>query len=169
MRLERSFYERDVLQVAPDLIGKTIVVKTYLGETRYCITEVEAYRGTEDQASHARFGKTFRNAIMFDQGGVIYVYFIYGVYWMLNIVTGEKNEPQAVLIRGINGYSGPGKVTRQLGIDKSFYGLDLTLSETMWIEPEAFKPQFRQLPRFGIQYASEPWKSIPWRYIMVPQ
>jgi DNA-3-methyladenine glycosylase len=168
MRLERSFYERDVLQVAPELIGKTIVVKNDLEESRYCITEVEAYRGTEDQASHARFGKTSRNAIMFDQGGLVYVYIIYGIYWMLNVVTGKKNEPQAVLIRGIKGFSGPGKVTRRLGIDKSFYGLDLTRSEKVWIEPDSFKPQIRQLPRFGIQYASEPWKSLPWRYIMVP-
>jgi DNA-3-methyladenine glycosylase len=168
MRLEGSFYERDVLQVAPELIGKTLVCKTLSESFYYCITEVEAYKGTEDMASHARFGKTSRNAIMFEQGGLLYVYLIYGIYWMLNIVTGKKDDPQAVLIRGIKGYSGPGKVARQLGIEKSFNGMDLTRSETIWIEDAAFNPQFRQVPRYGIQYASDPWKSMPWRFIMVP-
>jgi DNA-3-methyladenine glycosylase len=168
MRLNANFFERDVLEVAPELIGKTIVLHSDLVRKSYVISEVEAYRGTEDLASHARFGKTSRNSIMFESGGRIYVYFIYGMYWMVNIVTGIREQPQAVLIRGVEGIKGPAKVARALGIDKSFYGENLTDSERIWIEDHGFKPNIIQEPRYGIPYAAEPWKSLPWRYIMVP-
>lgn len=168
MRLDRAFYEQDVLEVAPALIGKTLIHKTSDSEIQYCITEVEAYRGTDDMASHARFGKTTRNAVMFEKGGLLYVYFIYGMYWMLNIVTGKKDDPQAVLIRGIEGFSGPGKVARELGVNKSYYGMDLANSGTMWIADAGYNPPYRQIPRYGISYAKEPWKSMPWRYVRVP-
>ena len=97
--------------------------------SRYMITEVEAYRGIEDLACHASKGRTLRTEIMFQEGGCLYMYFIYGMYWMLNIVTGGKDDPQAVLIRGVEGYSGPGRLTKSLGIDKSYYGEDITVSE----------------------------------------
>jgi DNA-3-methyladenine glycosylase len=168
MRLYDNFFERDVLEVAPELIGKIIVLRRDFENLSFVITEVEAYRGTEDQASHARFGKTSRNAIMFESGGRIYVYFIYGMYWMINIVTGIRGQPQAVLIRGIDGIKGPGKVARTLGIDKSFYGENLTGSDRIWIEDSGLQPAIVQQPRYGINYAGEPWKSMPWRYIMAP-
>ena len=109
MRLIRSFFDRDVLQVAPELIGKTLVRKKKDSLAYYNITEVEAYRGIEDEASHARFGKTSRNHIMYAYGGLVYVYLIYGMYWMLNFVTGPEDQPQAILIRGLAGLAGPGK------------------------------------------------------------
>jgi DNA-3-methyladenine glycosylase len=167
MRLSRLFFERDVLQVAPDLVGKILVRKDGDKLAAYSITEVEAYKGIEDEASHARFGKTSRNQVMFGTGGTVYVYLIYGMYWMLNVVTGPFGEAQAVLIRGIEGYSGPGKLTKALKIDKSFYGEDLITSGRIWIENQAVKTAVRQLPRHGIDYAGEPWKSMPWRYIRV--
>jgi DNA-3-methyladenine glycosylase len=167
MRLGRSFFDRDVLLVAPDLVGKTLVRNCNNTLKHFMITEVEAYRGTEDEASHARFGQTARNGIMFGQGGMVYVYLIYGIYWMLNFVTGSEGQPQAVLIRGIEGYSGPGKLSRALDIDKSFYGEDLTASGRIWIEDHAEKQEIIQKPRYGIGYAGEPWKSMPWRYIRV--
>jgi DNA-3-methyladenine glycosylase len=167
MRLGRSFYEQDVLMVAPDLVGKVLVFRHETITGFYTISEVEAYRGTEDQASHARFGKTSRNAVMFGKGGLIYVYLIYGIYWMINIVTATEGVPQAVLIRGLTGINGPGKVTKTLGIDKSYYGEDLVTSDRIWIEDSGQKPQYTCKPRFGINYAGEPWKSNPWRYIMV--
>lgn len=169
MRLDRSFFYRDALLVAPDLVGKVLIRKDKENISSHTITEVEAYMGIEDQASHARFGKTARNAIMFDQGGLVYVYLIYGMYWMLNFVTGEQDQPQAILIRGINGYDGPGKITRALAIDQTFYGENLATSERIWIEDRNLKPAMTQVPRFGINYAQEPWKSMPWRYIMAPQ
>jgi DNA-3-methyladenine glycosylase len=157
MRLDRSFYARDVLLVAPDLIGKILVRDPTERPESFIITEVEAYRGTEDAASHARFGKTSRNQVMFADGGLIYVYLIYGVHWMLNI-----------LIRGLKGIDGPGKVTRAIGIDKSFYGENLTDSKRIWVEDNRLKPGVIQKPRYGIDYAGEPWRSMPWRYIMAP-
>jgi len=133
-RILREFYTRDVLEVAPDLIGKILVVKNNdLSCSRYPLTEVEAYRGTEDKACHASKGKTLRTSVMFGNGGHLYIYLIYGMYWMLNIVTGTFGEPQAVLIRGIGDICGPGKLTKKLGIDRSFYGEDLVNSERIWL------------------------------------
>jgi len=167
MRLTRSFFERDVLQVAPDLMGKKLVRVRNNIIAVYTITEVEAYRGSEDKASHARFGKTYRNSIMFARGGLVYVYLIYGMYWMLNFVTGGENQPQAILVRGLGGIEGPGKLTRTLDIDKSFYGEDLTVSDRIWIEnSEDINLSFIQKVRYGIDYAGEPWKSMPWRFIL---
>lgn len=167
MRLTRSFFERDVLLAAPELIGKMLVRKRKDVITYHTITEVEAYRGIEDKASHARFGKTSRNSIMFECGGLVYVYLIYGMYWMLNFVTGPEGQPQAILLRGLEGFDGPGKITRALEVDKSFYGEDLMKSERIWIESSAEKASFVQKARFGISYAGEPWESMPWRYIKV--
>ncbi|MBN2522312.1 MAG: DNA-3-methyladenine glycosylase [Bacteroidales bacterium] len=169
MRFTREFYCRDVLEVAPDLIGTILVRNKGINSSRYLITEVEAYRGEEDQACHARFGLTSRNAIMYDAGGKVYVYLVYGMYWMLNIVAGAAGTPQAVLIRGITGYDGPGKLTRALEIDKGFYGEDLVMSDTLWLEESPVKHRFIQTFRIGIDYASEPWKSMPWRYLIRPQ
>lgn len=167
MRIMTGFFDRDVLQVAPELIGKILVRKKNDVLARYVITEVEAYYGQEDQASHARFGRTSRNRIMFARGGLVYVYLIYGMYWMLNFVTGPEGHPQAILIRGLEGLDGPGKLTRELEIDRSFYGEDLSVSRRIWMETSAEKTQIIQKPRIGVDYAGEPWKSKPWRYIRV--
>jgi DNA-3-methyladenine glycosylase len=167
VRLPRGFYTRDVLEVAPDLPGKMLVLK--LGEApseKFKITEVEAYRGSEDKACHASKGRTSRTEIMYHEGGKLYIYFIYGMYWMLNIVTGGDNIPQAVLIRGVEGYSGPGKLTKSLGINKSFYGEDLVLSDRIWIEDTGLICKIKNSPRIGIDYAGEYWKSRPWRYYL---
>lgn len=164
-RLEREFYSRDVLVVAPELIGKTLVRCNAGRLSFYPIVEAEAYRGEEDEASHARFGRTSRNFIMYAQGGLLYVYLIYGIHWMLNIVTGFEGTPQAILIRGLKGLAGPGILTCSLGIDKSFNGEDLVTSNRIWIENNPEIPVIIQKPRVGIQYAGEPWKSYAWRYI----
>ena len=103
---------------------------------------------------------------MYADGGFVYVYLIYGIYWMLNFVTGEKDNPQAVLIRCINGYNGPGKLTRKLGIDGSFYGEDLVSSQKIWIEENHIKGKITSLPRIGIDYAGEYWKNKPWRFVL---
>jgi DNA-3-methyladenine glycosylase len=165
-RLDPGFYTRDALQAAPDLVGKILVrVLTDDSIHRFMITEVEAYRGEEDLACHAAKGRTARTEVMYHAGGLLYVYLIYGMYWMLNIVTSVENQPQAVLIRGIEGFNGPGKLTRALKIDKSFYGEDLISSGRIWIADSGLKPGLTCTPRIGIDYAGE-WKDKPWRFVM---
>lgn len=166
MQLNQDFFCRDVLAVAPDLLGKSLVRKTGSITRKYMITEVEAYRGEEDMACHARFGLTKRNRVMYETGGLVYVYLVYGIYWMFNIVAGPAGVPQAVLIRGISGYDGPGKLSRALDIDKSLYGEDMTSSDKIWIEDRQGHINFLETPRIGIEYAEEPWKSKPWRFIL---
>jgi len=168
-RPQRSFFTRDVLEVAPDLIGKILVRKFDDGSiNKFLITEVEAYRGQEDLACHASKGRTPRTEIMYHEGGKIYVYLIYGMYWMLNFVTAKKDTPQAVLIRGVEGYDGPGKLTRNLHIDKSFYGEDLISSKRLWLETAERLPKSKILttPRIGIDYAGEIYKNKPWRFVL---
>jgi len=164
-RLGHEFYGRDVLTVAPELIGKTLVRNFGDSLNRFAILEAEAYRGEEDEASHARFGRTSRNSIMYARGGFLYVYLIYGMYWMLNIVTGAEEIPQAILIRSLTGLGGPGILTRALAIERSFYGEDLLTSNRIWIENSPLNPVVLNTPRIGIHYAGEPWKSHSWRYV----
>jgi DNA-3-methyladenine glycosylase len=164
-KIENSFFLQDVLQVAPLLIGKYIVRKFPSGKiSKYMITETEAYRGEEDMACHASKGITPRTKIMYDRGGNIYVYLVYGMHWMLNIVTGEIKEPQAVLIRSVKDIEGPGRLTKKLEIEGSFYGEDLSVSERIWIEEGDKAIPIGTTPRIGIDYAGE-WKNKCWRFV----
>lgn len=168
-KLQKDFFIRDVLEVAPDLLAKFLFRRFDDGQIqKFLITEVEAYRGENDLACHASKGKTPRTEIMYHEGGHVYVYLIYGMYWMLNIVTATKDVPQAVLIRGIGGFDGPGKLTKNLKIDKSFYGEDLTSSERLWIEfsEEIAEIKIKVTPRIGIDYAGEIYKNKLWRYVL---
>ncbi len=131
------------------------------------ITEVEAYDGPHDKASHASKGKTPRTEVMFGEPGVFYIYFIYGMYNMLNIVTGARDYPAAVLIRGVEGISGPGKLTRELSIDRTLNGLKVNKKSGLWIEDRGVvivPKQIQKTPRIGIAYAGE-WKDKPYRFI----
>jgi DNA-3-methyladenine glycosylase len=167
IRLSKEFYVRDVLDVAPEMLGKVMVVRlTGNSFGKFRVNEVEAYRGTEDEACHACRGRTRRTEIMFHEGGKLYVYLIYGMYWMLNIVTGQENNPQAVLIRSVENYNGPGKITRSLGIDRTYYGEDLAASERIWFEDTGTVTAFKTAPRIGIDYAGEYWKTRLWRYYL---
>ncbi len=166
-RLPAEFYLHDVLIVAPELVGKDMIIKLHDGTYgRFMVTEVEAYRGLEDKACHASKGRTVRTEIMFHQGGSLYVYFIYGMYWMLNIVTGQENAPQAVLIRGVQSLPGPGRLTKALGINGSYYGEDLTVSDRVWFEDVGFRPDILTGERIGVDYAGEYWRSRPWRFFI---
>lgn len=163
---DRAFFERDVLEVAPTLLGKFLCRVLDNGEfLQYRITETEAYDGNGDLACHASKGRTNRTEIMFHEGGLIYVYLIYGMYWMLNIVTGKVNQPQAVLIRGLEQCYGPGRLTRALKIDKSFYGEDLCHSQRLWIADDNTTHEMMAGKRIGIDYAGD-WKHKEWRYFI---
>jgi len=165
-KLNIDFYKQDAITVAKKLLGK-ILVRIYEDGTmqRYRIIETEAYLGEEDLACHASKGRTARTEIMYANGGCLYVYLIYGMYWMLNVVTGTENHPQAVLIRGIERNIGSGKVGRELKIDKSFYGENLLDSKRIWIEDALEELNYSTAPRIGIDYAGEVWKNKPWRFI----
>ena len=165
-RLSLEFYVRDVLVVAPELLGKPLVRQFADGrQKQYMITEVEAYRGAEDLACHAAKGRTPRTEVMFQEGGKVYVYLIYGMYWLLNLVTGEEGYPSAVLIRGIDGFSGPGRLGRELQLDKSFYGENLQASPRLWVENAKPVTEYKTSKRIGIGYAGE-WANKMWRFYL---
>jgi DNA-3-methyladenine glycosylase len=166
-RLDRDFYRQDVLEVAPRLLGQHLVSMGEDGSrTSWVITETEAYRGIEDLACHASKGRTARTEVMFGDGGHLYMYLIYGMYWMMNVVTGTEGVPQAVLFRGLREISGPGRLTRLIGVDGSYYGEDLVHSGRIWIEWAGTIPSHTSGPRVGIDYAGAPWKDMPWRFLM---
>jgi len=164
-RLDPLFFQQDVLVVAPSLLGKVLVRRFDNGTIlRHYITETEAYRGEEDLACHASKGRTARTAVMYEEGGLVYVYLIYGMYWMLNFVTGIKDKPQAVLIRGIVDFDGPGKLTKYFKLNKSFYGEDLFQSNRLWVEDAPVIEKYNISQRIGVDYAGEKWKNMPWRF-----
>lgn len=166
-RLKRDFYRQDVLDVAPRLLGQHLVRVFPDGKQgRYMITETEAYRGEADLACHACRGRTPRTEVMFGDGGRLYMYLIYGMYWMMNVVTGTEGVPQAVLIRGLREIGGPGRLTRLLQLDREFYGEDLVTSSRIWVEENRIRQEYASGPRIGINYAGRPWIDMPWRFLM---
>ncbi|MDR2686233.1 MAG: DNA-3-methyladenine glycosylase [Oscillospiraceae bacterium] len=166
MRVDPAFYARDVLDVAPALLGKLLCRRLPDGDVlRRRVTETEAYRGAEDTACHAHAGKTRRTAVMFGPGGFSYVYLCYGVHSLLNIVTGGEGQPQAALVRGVEGHTGPGRVTKAMAIDRSLGGVDMRASEVLWVEEDGFAPaSILTGPRVGIGYASEEDRGREWRF-----
>lgn len=160
----------DTVALARGLVGKHLVRRHADGRTEArVITEVEAYDGERDLACHARAGRTSRTEVLYQAGGVIYVYLCYGIHEMLNIVVGPQDWPAAVLIRGVAGISGPGRVTRALGIDRRLNGTAATPASGLWLEdrglvvpPEAV----RATPRIGVQFAGPVWSMMPWRFLL---
>lgn len=171
--LTHHFYARDTLVVARKLLGKKLVRK-YRGHTlNGLICETEAYLGTTDSASHAFKGKTPRNAVMYGRAGMAYVYFVYGMHYLLNVVTEEEDNPCAILIRALwpldglehmqrnRGRSGkdltngPAKLCQALMIDKALNGWDLTAGRKLWLEAQPSIPErvIKKGPRIGIDYA----------------
>ncbi|MDI6731114.1 MAG: DNA-3-methyladenine glycosylase [Candidatus Margulisbacteria bacterium] len=165
--LERYFFERPVLKVARDLLGKYLV-RRYRGKvTAYMITEVEAYDGPKDKACHASRGRTERNKVMFGEAGHFYVYFVYGMHWMLNIVTGKPGYPAAVLIRGVEGVNGPARVCKKLHINKKLNGKLAAHKSGLWFEDGGIKipaEKIKRTPRIGVAYAKE-WAMKPYRFV----
>lgn len=162
----RYFQEHDALFIARDLLGKNLVRKFDDGtEFRTRIVETEAYLGEEDLACHASKGRTKRTEVLYGMGGHVYVYLIYGMYWLLNVVTGKKDMPQAVLIRGLEGCAGPGRVGKLLKLDQSFYGESLENSKRIWLEDGISPGKILCTPRIGIDYAGE-WKEKKWRFLV---
>jgi DNA-3-methyladenine glycosylase len=166
--LSHSFYERSALAVARDLIGK-VLVRRYRGkEIRGIITETEAYMGPHDLAAHSSKGRTARTEVMFGPAGRWYVFFTYGMHWMLNIVTGKKGHAAAVLIRGVEGTSGPARVAKAFHVDRSFYGKKIARTSNLWIEDTGVKiprSHMKRTPRIGVNYAGPIWAPKLYRFV----
>ena len=185
--MDRGFFQRETLTVARELIGKLLVRTMDNYRVSGIIYETEAYDGEKDLACHARSGKTNRNAVMYGNGGHAYIYFTYGMHWMVNCVAGPIGCPAAVLIRAVHPIegidhirrqrapilekhwcNGPAKLTKALSITHELNGVDLCARgsplniELGFSVPDAW---ISSTPRIGIQNTPEPWKSKSWRFI----
>ncbi|MDD4125985.1 MAG: DNA-3-methyladenine glycosylase [Eubacteriales bacterium] len=162
--LPKEYYCQPATRLACDLVGKMLCVRCGDRIVKRLITETECYYGSEDTACHASRGKTARTKILYEEGGLAYIYLCYGIHALLNVVTGKKDHPEAVLIRGIEGAYGPGKLTKELGITVALNGISLTESDLLWIENNNFKTKSIASPRIGISYAAEQDRNRLWRY-----
>jgi DNA-3-methyladenine glycosylase len=166
-----AFFDRAADRVACDLLGTALVVRAADGSvSRHVVFETEAYLGAHDLACHGSKGMTRRNATMFAAAGRWYVYLCYGMHWMLNVVTGEPGVPAAVLIRGAGDHEGPGRLTKALGIDRSFDGRPASRRSGLWFEAPgiAVPPRLvERTPRIGVAYAGE-WAEKPLRFVVDP-
>jgi DNA-3-methyladenine glycosylase len=191
-RIPRSFFEQTTLEVAKSLLGQRLVrLEGNQNRLSGIIIETEAYVGMDDLACHAKSGKTMRNHSMWGPAGIAYVYFTYGMHWMLNFVTERDGYPAAVLIRAIvpvegiqrmmarrpgrklsDLVNGPAKLCQALNIDRSFDGHDACLSQSRLfveqMEPRLI-PRVTSGPRVGLNKVPEPWKSKPWRFMIAPE
>ena len=182
--MPRAFYARDVLAVARDCIGMLLVSETASGTAVGRIVEAEAYRGPDDRAAHSFGGRrTARTEVMFGAPGHVYVFFVYGMHWHLNLVTGKVGEPHAVLLRAVEplqgaplmaerrGMSpdrreltnGPGKLCQAFGIDRAVYGSDLCARGAVYLTQGVRPVKVARSPRIGVDYAGE-WAGRPFRF-----
>ena len=164
-KLDYRFFHRNCLDVARDLVGKILVHETETGQLRLRISETEAYWGKDDTACHVSKGRTPRTEVFFSDAGTIYVYLCYGMHWMLNIVTGDEEDPQAVLIRACIDASGPGKLTKKLGITGTLNKGSI-LQGPLWVEDDGFRCAVLTDKRVGIGYAAQEDQDKLWRFKM---
>ncbi|MFD2287494.1 DNA-3-methyladenine glycosylase [Pedobacter petrophilus] len=189
MKLSAEYYlNEDVISLAKDLLGKILYTNIDGEVTAGIIVETEAYFGIKDKASHAYGGRrTNRTETMYSKGGVSYVYLCYGMHHLFNVVTSVRDDPHAVLIRGIEPLigidviearrnmsvakaaisSGPGSAAKALGIDRSFNAKDLRGDE-IWLEDQGIRYHDHEIaatPRVGIAYAQE-HAILPWRFFV---
>jgi DNA-3-methyladenine glycosylase len=184
VKLPRSFYEQTTVDVAKQLLGKYLVRRHPAGAAIGRIVETEAYVGPQDLACHASRGRTARTEVMFGPAGHAYVYFIYGFYYMLNLVTEAEGYPAAVLIRAVEPVagidlmkkrrrleklrdlaSGPGKLCQAFAVDRSLNRADLT-GDLLYVEDRREPmPKFRSTSRIGVDYAGR-WKHKPFRFVI---
>ena len=166
MKLNSHFFKRDGLLVAKELLGKLLCIEDARGILKYRITETELYSGEGDSACHAHKGKTPRSQVLYREGGTLYIYLCYGIHNLMNIVTGKEGYPEAVLLRGIEGYGGPGKLTRALGITRELNDRPLEDIPHLWIEDDGYQGDMEATPRIGISYADPEDQQKLWRFVL---
>jgi DNA-3-methyladenine glycosylase len=162
-----ELHGKDTVAMARWLLGKVLVRTTPQRITKSWITDVEAYDGERDLACHASKGRTKRTEVMYQPGGCWYVYLCYGVHEMLNLVTGPADYPAAILIRGVDTVSGPGRVTKRLGISRALNGVTADRAAGLHVEDHgvvAARGSIRFGPRIGVDYAGPVWAAKPWRF-----
>lgn len=167
--LGKNFFAGDTLEIAENLLGKYLVRKIGNKEVALRINEVEAYDGFDDKASHAHKGKTERNKVMFGEAGNWYIYLVYGMHNMLNIVTGKEHYPAAILIRGAGDMNGPGKLTKFLKIDKKLNRKNASIEIGLWFEDRGEKidkRKIKRVSRIGVDYAGPIWAKKDYRFIL---
>lgn len=151
---DKEFFITDTTTLAQNLIGKWIVTNIKGKEVKAQILETEAYLGADDSACHTYKNKrTNRTEPMWQEGGTIYVYFCYGMHYLLNIVSKSINEPEAVLIRAVTNAIGPAKTTKLLNIDKSINGQSIIDNPSICIMDDEKYYKFKKMRRVGIDYA----------------
>jgi DNA-3-methyladenine glycosylase len=176
--LSKTFFERKVVQVAEELIGKFIVREIDGKVSGYKIIETEAYDGEKDLACHASKGRTKRTEVLYGRAGHLYVYLVYGMHYLLNVVADADDYPAGVLIRGIETKSGekifgPGRVAKYLKIDKAFHGKLAHKDIKVWFEDRGqlgalgAKLKIKKGPRVGVEYAGPLWSKKPYRFLLV--
>jgi len=166
--LPESLRSKRTVGLARWRLGKVLVRRLPDGrEDARLIVETEAYCGETDLASHARAGRTKRTEVMYGQGGQWYVYLCYGIHEMLNLVTGPADWPAAILIRGVEGAIGPGRVTKALAIDRRLNALPARPATGLWLEDHGVRvPRalVQVTPRVGVDYAGPLWSTKHWRF-----
>jgi DNA-3-methyladenine glycosylase len=163
-KLGRRFYQRPAIELAPGLLGKVLVHRLGKRTLRARIVETEAYVGEHDLACHASKGRTRRTEVMFGPGGHAYIYLIYGMYTMLNVVVSKRDDAQAVLIRAAEPFdnwqadlSGPGKLARAFELTLAENGTDLTGDKLYVLDDPDDRPRIVTSKRVGVEYAHQ-WK-----------
>ena len=159
-RLAYDFFHRHALEVAPDLVGKLLVH----GDQYLRISETEAYCGVSDTACHAHKGRTKRTEVLYADAGTIYIYLCYGMHWLMNVITGDVDDPQGVLIRACVEAPGPGKLTKRLGITGVYNRKSILDTPDFWIEDDGFRCGIKTDKRVGIGYASREDQDRLWRF-----
>jgi DNA-3-methyladenine glycosylase len=163
--LPQSFFARAADDVALDLVGARIIRRTPEGMREWVIEETEAYLGTHDLACHSSRGRTARTAVMFGAPGRLYVYLVYGLHLMLNVVTGPPGAGAAVLLRNAGGIVGPGRLGRALGLTLEMSGKPAEFETGLWFAPRrGAAPRVAIAPRIGVAYAGPEWAARPLRF-----
>lgn len=166
MILKKEFFQEKTVKVAQNLIGCYLCCKVDGVTHRYQITETEAYVGPHDLASHSSKGRTKRTEVMYGEPGTIYVYLVYGMHYMLNVVTEERDHPSAVLIRGVEGYPKPAVLTKALGINLSLNNMPASKATGLWFEAreEGKLVKIKRSERIGVDYAGPIWSKKKLRF-----